>query len=179
MIAQSAGDNPKAIAFLKRSVELFPFQTGPQSAYVMLAQIYEKNGDKAAAAESLMNLVKVDENNYEAVKHLAELRSDLGDKTGALEALKLSFYVNPFEYAAHAKAGALYFERKENDLAAREFRMALALNPPNTAEAYYNLARAQFAAGKRADARRSILKSLEAAPGYEDAQDLLLQIAKP
>lgn len=178
-IAQAAGDSQKAIGYLKRSIELFPFQAGAGSAYVLLSQIYEKTGDKAAAAETLANLVKVDENNYEALRHIADLRFDVGDKAGALEALKLAFYVNPFEYAPHAKAGSLYFERKENDLAAREFRMALALNPPNVAEAYYNLARAQFAAGKKADARRSILKSLEAAPGFEDAQELLLQIAKP
>jgi hypothetical protein len=61
----------------------------------------------------------------------------------------------------------------------REFQIALALKPPNPAEAYYNLATAQLAAGKSVEAKRSILRSLEAAPGFEKAQDLLLRLTRP
>ena len=53
------------------------------------------------------------------------------------------------------------------------------LMPPNSAEAYYNLATGQLAAGKTAEAKRSILRSLEAAPGFEKAQDLLLRLTRP
>ena len=126
-----------------------------------------------------MELVKVDENSYDALKRLAQLRLEMGDKTRALEALRLGFYVNPFEYAPHALAGSLHLERKESDQALREYKIALSLNPPNVAEAHYNLARAQLAAGRAADAKKSVLRSLEVAPGYEQAQELLLRIAKP
>ena len=60
-----------------------------------------------------------------------------------------------------------------------EFQAALALNPPNVAEAHYNLARAYLAAGKTAEAKRSVLRSLEAAPGYDKAQELLLKLRNP
>jgi tetratricopeptide (TPR) repeat protein len=178
-IYQSDGDIDKAIVHLKRSIELFPFQEGEGSAHYLLAKIYEKKGDKAAEADALEGLVKVDENNYDALKRLAQLRLEMGDKTRALEALRLAFYVNPFEYAPHAIAGSLHLERKESDQALREYKIALSLNPPNAAEAHYNLARAQFAAGRTADAKKSVLRSLEVAPGYEQAQELLLRIAKP
>src|SRR5262249_29586135 len=172
----TAGNHDKAIPFLKRSIELFPFQSEDGNAYEALAQIYEKRGDKAALAETLDALIKVDENNYEALKKLAQLKLEFGDKTRALELLRLSFYVNPFEHAAHSMAGGLLLENKENNQAVREFQVALAANPPNIAEAHYNLARAYFASGKMKEARRSVLKSLEAAPEFDKAQELLLKI---
>jgi tetratricopeptide (TPR) repeat protein len=172
----AAGNHDKALPLLKRSIELFPFQAEDGNAYEALAEIYEKRGDKAAQAEMLDALIKLDENNYEALKKLARLKLDAGDKTRALELLKMSFFVNPFEHTAHAMAGGLHLDRNENDLAIREFQVALAANPPNVAEAHYNLARAYHASGKTREARRAVLKSLEAAPGFDKAQELLLKI---
>jgi tetratricopeptide (TPR) repeat protein len=172
----AAGDHDKAVAHLKRSIELFPFQSGDGAAYEMLAQIYEKRGDKAALAESLESLVKVDENDYDALKKLAQLKSEAGDKARAAELMKMSFYVNPSEHAAHTMAGNLLIDRGEAEPAIREFQIALAANPPNIAEAQYNLARAFHAAGKNREARRAVLRSLEAAPSFDKAQELLLKL---
>jgi tetratricopeptide (TPR) repeat protein len=166
----------KAVGRLKRSIELFPFQSGKGNAYEMLAQIYEKRGDKAALAETLDALIKVDENDYDALKRLAELKLEAGDKARALELMKMSFFINPFEPASHTVAGDLHLERGEAEPAIREFQIALAAAPANVAEAHYNLAKAFHAAGKPRDARRSVLRSLEAAPGYDKAQELLLKI---
>jgi cellulose synthase operon protein C len=166
----------KAILHLKRSIELFPFQGGEANAYEPLAEMYEKRGDKAAAAEMLEGLIKIDEENYEALKKLAQLKLDLGDKARALDVLHLSFYVNPFEHAAHTMAGNLHLERNEAEAAVREFQVALGANPPNVAEAHYNIARAYLAAGKNSDAKRSVLRALETAPGFDKAQELLLKL---
>lgn len=171
-----AGDQDKAVAHLKRSVELYPFQSGDGAAYELLARIYEKRGDKAATAEALESIVKVDENNYDALKELAQLKSELGDKARALELMKMSFYVNPSGHAPHTMAGDLLIERNETEAAIREFQVALAANPPNVAEAQYNLARAFLAAGKNKEARRAVLRSLEAAPSFDKAQELLLKL---
>ncbi|MGH9936629.1 MAG: tetratricopeptide repeat protein [Blastocatellia bacterium] len=169
-------NHDKAIAHLKRSVELFPFQSGDGNAYDLLARIYEKRGDKAALAETLESLIKVDENDYDALKKLARLKSEAGDKARALELMKMSFYVNPFEHVAHTVAGNLLIERSEAEPAIREFQIALASAPPNIAEAQYNLARAFHAAGKNKEARRAVLRSLEAAPSFDKAQELLLKL---
>ncbi|MDX2032810.1 MAG: tetratricopeptide repeat protein [Blastocatellia bacterium] len=172
----AAGNADKAIPYLKRSIELFPFQEEDGNAYEVLAEIYEKKGDKAGQAEALDALLRIDENNYDALKKLAQLKLDAGDKARALELLQMSFYVNPFEHTAHTMAGDLYLERNEAAPAVREFQVALAANPPNPAEAHYNLARAYFASGKTREARRAVLRSLEAAPGFDKAQELLLKI---
>jgi tetratricopeptide (TPR) repeat protein len=176
---QSEGKTEKAIEHFKRAIELFPYYTGPGNAYEQLAKIFETQGDKQAAAEVLVGLVKVDENNLNALKRLAQLRLELGDKTGALEALQLSFYVNPFEAAQHTLAGGLYLERNESQRALSAYQAALSLDPPNLAEAHYNLARAYFAVGKTAEARRAVLRALEVAPGYDQAQQLLLKLSRP
>jgi len=168
-----------AIKFLKRSIELFPFQ-GNGGAYEALAAIYKKQGNKAAEAEALEALIKVDENDYDAPKRLAQLKLEAGDKARALELLKMSFYINPFETSSHSTAGDLLLEVSGQtggaDKAIREFQIALAANPPNIAEAQYNLARAYFSAGKKPEARRFVLRSLENAPSFEKAQELLLKI---
>lgn len=172
MFYREAGENEKAIAHLKRAIELFPFSTTP---YEQLAELYEKKGDRAAAADALAQLVRIDENSPLARK-LGQLRLALGDKPGALEALQLSFFVSPFDPSAHTTAGDLYLAAGDSARAAMEFQVVLALNPPNLAEAHYNVARALLAAGRTSDARKAVLKSLEAAPGFDKAQELLLKL---
>ena len=166
----------KAVQHYKRAIELFPYYTGEGNAYEQLAQIFMKLGDTSAAAEVLELLIKQDENNFNAMRQLAKLRLDQGDKVRALETLKLSFFVNPFDYTTHTQAGELYLARNEAVQAVKEFQAALALQPPNAAEANYNIARAHFAAGKAAEAKRAVIRSLEAAPGFEKAQELLLKV---
>ena len=167
----------QAVKFLKRSIELFPLQ-GNGGAHEALAAIYKKQGNKAAEAETLESLIKVDENDYESLKRLAQLKLEAGDKVRGLELLKMSFYVNPVETSAHTMTGDLLLELGTGavEKAVREFQIALAANPPNLAEAQYNLARAYFTAGKKPEARRYVLRSLENAPSFEKAQELLLKI---
>src|SRR5207247_9570956 len=105
----------------------------------------------------------------------ASLRAKMGDRAGALEALRLSFYVNPFEYAAHTEAGRLSLEEKQYAQALSEFQVTLALDPPNVAEANYNLATAYHLLGKQPEAKHAVLRALEAAPSYEKAQEVLLK----
>jgi tetratricopeptide (TPR) repeat protein len=110
------------------------------------------------------------------VRKLAQLRYEAGDKARAIEAMNMSFFVNPFEHQAHTLAGNLLIERNEAEPAIREFQIALAAAPPNIAEAQYNLARAFEAAGKNKEAKRAVLRSLEAAPSFDKAQELLLKL---
>ncbi len=170
------GETESAVRHLKRAIELFPYQTGESSAYGLLAEIFEKQGDKAQAADVLEMLIKVDGNNLNALKTLVRLRLAHGDQKRALEALRLSFYVDPFNYALHTQAGELNLEAKDYAQALLEFQTTLALQPPNVAEANYNVATAFHALGRQPEAKRSVLRALEAAPRYEKAQELLLRI---
>ncbi|MFL6332547.1 MAG: tetratricopeptide repeat protein [Pyrinomonadaceae bacterium] len=175
-LLRAEGDPDGAIQHYRRAVELYPNYAGEGNAYEALADIYEKRGDVDATASALESLLKYDETNLKALGRLAELRLKQGDRARAIEALRLGFYVAPFEPAGHARAGELYLETKDAAGALAEFQSALALRPPNEAEAQYNVARAYHALGKTAEAKRAVLRALEAAPSYEKAQELLLTI---
>jgi hypothetical protein len=54
--------------------------------------------------------------------------------------------------------------------------VVVSLNPPDAAGAHYDLARSLEASGNRAEAKREVLRSLEMAPGFEKAQELLLRL---
>lgn len=170
------GENTTAIQHYRRAIELFPYFTGDGNAYESLAKILEQGGDIKDAADVIESLLKVDENKVEAMKKLARLRLAQGDKTRALEAMRTSFYVSPFDYALHTKAGELSLESKDYARALAEFQVTLALQPPNIAEANYNVATAYYSLGRQPEAKKAVLRALEAAPRYEKAQELLLRI---
>jgi tetratricopeptide (TPR) repeat protein len=170
------GDLQTAATHYIRALELFPYATGRGNAYEPLAKLLEQKGDAAQAAVVLDKLVKTDENNLEALKNIARIRSSLGQQQQALDALEASFYINPFDYKLHAEAGELSLELKNFSQALSEFQAALALEPPNIAEANYNVAAAYHALGRQPEAKRAVLRALEAAPRYEKAQELLLRI---
>jgi len=170
------GDTEAAVTHYIRALEMFPYVTGAGNPYESLAKLLEQKGDRAQAARILDNLVKTDENNLEALKTIARIRLALGEHRQALDALQASFYINPFDYKLHTQAGELSVELKDYAKALTEFQVALALAPPNVAEANYNVAAAYHALGHQPEAKRAVLRALEAAPRYEKAQELLLRI---
>jgi len=170
------GDTQGAITHYMRAVELFPYATGPGNPYEALAKLFEQKGDQAQAAKVLETLMKTDENNLEALKAIARIRLALGERQQALEALQSSFFISPFDYKLHTQAGELSVELKDYAKALTEFQVALSLAPPNIAEANYNVATAYYALGRQPEAKRAVLRALEAAPRYEKAQELLLRI---
>jgi cellulose synthase operon protein C len=170
------GDRATAVTHYNRALELFPYFTGKGNPYESLSKLLEQKGDPAQAATVLDKLVSKDENNLEALKTVARLRAALGQRQQALDALVASFYISPFDYKLHTQAGELGVELKNYPQALAEFQAALALQPPNVAEANYNVASAYYALGRQPEAKRAVLRALEAAPRYEKAQELLLRI---
>jgi tetratricopeptide (TPR) repeat protein len=177
-IYKSENDLEKAMRHLKRAAEIFPYYTADGNPYTLMAEIHEARGEKADAAGVLATLTRLDEDSFEALKQLARLRIELGDKPGALEALRTSFFIYPFDAALHKLAGDIYLDQGSAGEAAREFAVAVALDPPDKAGARYDLARALHAGGKTTEARREVLRALEIAPGFEQAQELLLKLKR-
>ena len=170
------GDLQTATIHYTRALELFPYITGAGNPFESLAKLFEQKGDRAQAAKILESLVKTDENNLEALKTIARLRLALGERQQALDALQASFFISPFDYKLHTQAGELSLDMKDYAKALTEFQVALALAPPNVAEANYNVAAAYHALGRQPEAKHAVLRALEAAPRYDKAQELLLRI---
>ena len=106
----------------------------------------------------------------------SRLRVQFGDSAGAADALDRALYIDPYDITVHQRLADLYRGLKERENAVRERRAVVALGPADKAEAYYELAVAWHAAGDDANARASLLRSLEEAPNYVRAQELLLEI---
>jgi hypothetical protein len=68
----------------------------------------------------------------------------------------------------------LYAEQDQHAKAVRARRAILALNPVDKANAYYELARSLYTNADVSEAKRAVLQSLELAPGFREAQKLLL-----
>src|ERR1051325_11948637 len=134
-----------------------------------MAVMRRRRGGRRRRGRVLDNLVKTDENNLEALKNIARIRLALAERQQALDALQASFYISPFDYKLHTQAGELSVELKDYAKALTEFQVALALAPPNVAEANYNVASAYYALGRQPEAKRAVLRALEAAPRYEKA----------
>ena len=100
----------------------------------------------------------------------------MGDEKGAAAALDRGLFVYPLDMEVHAHLADLHGGAANWVGAVRERRAVLALDPVDRVEAEYQLAWAYFKAGDLPEARRAVLRSLERAPNFEKALDLLLDI---
>ena len=124
----------------------------------------------------LRALTTLNAGDYSALLDLAELEEQLGNSQAAADALDRAMFAHPMELAPHRRLAELSEAGGNWEMALRERRTVLALDPANRADALYHLARAALGAGQLAEARRAVLRSLEIAPSFEAAQDLLLEI---
>ncbi len=142
------------------------------------ARARAQRGDTAGAIAELAALTREDEAAYDANLELAGLLDAAGRRGDALAALERAVYISPLDPALHDRLAAHYAGLGRHGDLVRERRAVIALGPADRAGAWYRLAQAQAGAGQPVEARRSVLRALEVAPGYADAQDLLLRLTE-
>jgi tetratricopeptide (TPR) repeat protein len=166
------------VQYLEKAVELFPSFVGQQSPYAVLAILYRKQErieDEIRIRRSWWHQSPLFVDN---ALRLAELLEDSGELVEACSILEEAMYVDPLSEDAHRRLGSLYLALGEPKKAAGEFLALLGLNPTNRAEAHYHLADALYQSGSHIAAKREVLLALEKAPGWEQAQQLLLEIVR-
>jgi tetratricopeptide (TPR) repeat protein len=174
--AFEAGDHAAAQREAERARSMYPEYAGDNGPHMLLFKIHSSAGDTAAAVAALNAHVALRESDYDAHIALADLLERTGDEAGAADVLERAMYIHPYDAAVHDRMAMLYAETGRHAKAVRERRAIVALNPVNRADALYRLAAALFDAGDRAEARRQVLRSLEIAPNYAEAQQLLLRL---
>ena len=145
-------------------------------AGLVLARLALAGGDRARAAAILATMVTEGESPADVHRTLAKLLLEQGDTTRAADALERLMYVDPYTVEDHAQLAALYDRLGDRRRVVRERRAVVALNPVDRADALYLLALAYRAAGDTVNARHSVIQSLEQAPHFERAQELLLAL---
>ncbi|MFW6040178.1 MAG: tetratricopeptide repeat protein, partial [Gemmatimonadota bacterium] len=158
----------------ERAASLFPEYAGADSPYRYLATIHERRDEPRAAADALARLTALNDADYEANVELARLLERLGDEAGAAAALERAVHIDPYDIDVHARLAGLYETLDDTERLVRERHAVVALDPADRAGALYRLARAYDRAGDLDAARREVLRALEIAPGFAEAQELLL-----
>lgn len=97
--------------------------------------------------------------------------------TGTAASLESAVYIWPYDITLHTRLAELYARSGDRARALRERQVVVALAPVDMAEARYQLALAHHEAGDNAAARKEVLRALEAAPNFQRAQDLLLELS--
>ena len=167
-----------AIAEGVKARDIYPQFSEGGSAYVVLANAYEKKGDKAKASAELQRYQKMGGKDPDEIVKLADLLDGLGKRQEAIEALSELNYVYLGDEKVHQKLGGWLFEANRDKEALREYQAVLALNPLDKVGAHFNLARTYHKMKDRENTRRQVLLALEAAPSYRPAQKLLMEIVK-
>jgi tetratricopeptide (TPR) repeat protein len=159
---------------LTAALAIFPEYGGPDSPYWFLAQIHRQRGELEEAEAALSRLNALSESNYDALLEQADLLAELGREEESAAALDRAVLIWPYDMAMHQRLAELHASLGNVDGVVRERGAVVALDPPDRAEALYQLAVAQHGAGDAQGARRSILSALEIAPNYEEALEFLL-----
>ena len=157
--------------------DMYPDYVEASSVYEMLSEAYIAKGDKAAAMRQLEDYAKRGGRSPATLKKLATLEEEAVNKKAAAATLARLNYIYPLDEELHQRLGGLYLDLGNQNGAIREYQAVLAVPKPlDPAAANYHLAVALKAAGKKDEARDAVLNALEVAPGYKDAQRLLLQL---
>ncbi len=165
-----------ALLHLERAAQIWPESAGDESPYFPIAEIKQARGDQDGAITALKSLVARNESHDAARSQLAALLEAKGKTEEALSVLDSSVFIYPFDPTLHERRAVLAL-RLQKPSTVRDARRAIVeLDPVDKAEAYFQLALAEIDAGDRPAARRSVLRSLEIAPRFGRAQDLLLKI---
>jgi tetratricopeptide (TPR) repeat protein len=169
-------DNDGVIKIGTAIRDLYPDYVEAHSVYEMLAQAYQAKDNKAAATAELERYMKQGGRDPGLLKLLAKNLEEAGKKKEAAAALERLNYIYPVDDDLHRRLGALELELGNGPAAIRELNAVVAFKPRDPAQAHYDLARAYQMNHQNEKAKDEVLAALEAAPGYRQAQKLLLEL---
>lgn len=161
---------------LARVTELYPSQKGSDSAHRPLVAALHSLGDTAAERAALTRWAAIDDEAPDAYLRLMELAAAAQDWPATVKNVERYLAVNPlvappYRYLAQASAAT-----GDVPAAIAAWRTLLQLDPPDAADAHFQLAQLLHRHGDAAEARRQTLLALEETPRFRAALKLLLEL---
>jgi tetratricopeptide (TPR) repeat protein len=175
-LLQKEGSTAAAEASFKKAQKLFPQFVAEGNPYQRLGRIYLESKRNDEALAEFIAWSRLDGESTTPLLKAAEIYNNRKDWDSVARMLKLSIYINPYDQDAQKKLGEAAMESRRWPDAIAAYRVLVGLNAADPAGAHYDLARALFAAGDKQRAKQEVLRSLENAPGFRKAQELLLNI---
>jgi tetratricopeptide (TPR) repeat protein len=176
-LLRKEGANAEAEVRLKKAQQVFPQYIEKGNPYELLGEIYLESKREEDALAQFTRWSQADGNAHVPLLKAAEIYRSRKDWASAAEMLKRSVFIDPYDREVQKKLGEAAMECGKWPLAVAAYRALADSNAPDPAGAYYELARALLAAGNNKEARREVLRSLEIAPSYRQAQELLLRLS--
>lgn len=159
-------------------IELHPTYVEPDSPYLLLARAYEETERTADMQDALRRFAALGGYDPAALKRYAELLEADGDAPAAIEALQTVALVQPLDPQLHQDLGEAFMAGGDAKRALQSFEIVLAQDAYDKANAYFQIARAHYALGQPDESRDNLLLALDVAPGFRDAQRLLLEVMR-
>ena len=172
------GAGAEAEKYLVKAKELFPQYIGKGNPYELLGRMYAEQNREEEALEIYKAWSRMAGSTADPLLRSAEIYRKRQNWKELENVLSRAVYIDPFDPEVHKMLGSAAMEIGAWESAASAFRAQLGLEVSDPAGAHYNLARALFSSGNRREARREVLRALEIAPSYIEAQELLLEISE-
>ncbi len=159
-------------------LDLYPEYVGKSSIYELLAKAYEEKQQPEKAIDELWRYTRKGGRDPDVLKKLAGmLRARNRDKEAADVLARLNF-IYPLDTVLHEQLGELYAKLGNKQGAITEYRALVAMKPVDLAGAHLRLAQAYRSNSQIEQATDQVYLALEIAPGYKEAQKVLLELAK-
>lgn len=156
------------------AIEIFPLYTSAGNPYKALASIYLHNGEDSAAIDILIRYLNITEYGAEEAKSLGRIFQSLKNFEQAEKYYRQSLQVDPYDMDIRLRLAELYREQEDYFSEIDQRKAILALEPVDRSEAQYHLAMSLYHEGQIGNAKMEVLRALDLAPGFRDAQRLLL-----
>jgi tetratricopeptide (TPR) repeat protein len=163
---------------LEKLKAAYPEYVGPENAYLLLATVYRRLSDTGAERKILEELVMRDGDATPAYLRLMEMAEAAGDWRHLGENARRQLAVNPLIPAPYRGLARASEELRATDEAVSAYRALALLDDTDPAGVHYHLASLLRQSGKPEEARREVLKSLEEAPRFREAHQLLLELTE-
>jgi tetratricopeptide (TPR) repeat protein len=177
LVVEQKWDRAKEV--LERVKAMYPEYVGPDNAYEWLARVFRHSSDSAAEHEVLEQLAMRDGDAIEAYVRLMELDEASGNWGGVAKNSRRYLAVNPLVPAPHRQLARAAEHLGKPAEALTAYSAVAMLDDTDPALVHFRLATLLRDAGKKAEARREVLRSLEEAPRYREALTLLLELVDP
>ena len=172
------GDYKEAEAHFEKTLSIYDRYTDPGNAYQGLAAAYRAQGESRKLAALLERYLSISEHGSNEAVELAKILDSEGEQSKAIYYFERSLDVAPYNRDVQTRLAELYAEEGQHDNAVMARRAVLGLNPVDRADAYYQYALSLYKSNRSMEAKRAVLQSLELAPGFRDAQKLLLTVVE-
>lgn len=155
---------------------LYPNDREQNGTLALLGLLYRKTEETQQETETLAALARLNDRALSVYSRLAALQADRKDWQGVYANANRYLSVQPMLPNGHELMASAAEELGRYDELAAALSSTLEMDPIDPAGVHFRIASAHLEHGDLERAKRHVLKALEHAPRYRDAQRLLLQL---